>query len=59
MKDDKKIVCPECGNDIELEEGRDYVVGDIIECSVCGSELEVVSLGDDGSIEIEVIEEEK
>jgi lysine biosynthesis protein LysW len=59
MGNQKTIVCPECGNDIKLEEGRDYVVGDIIECEVCGSELEVVSIDDNGSIEIEVIEEEK
>jgi lysine biosynthesis protein LysW len=52
-----KIICPECGNEVELEEGRAYEVGDIIECPYCGSELEVVA--NENGIEIELIEEEK
>jgi len=61
MEDNKKVsdkvICPECGNEVELEEGRVYEVGDIIECPFCGSELEVVAT--DNGIEIELIEEEK
>lgn len=55
---EKKIVCPECKNEVELEDGREYVVGDIIECPFCGSELEVVSVAD-GKVEVVVVEEEK
>jgi len=60
MKDNKKetkVICPECGNEVELEVSRVYEVGDIIECPFCGSELEVVANED--SLEIELIEEEK
>jgi lysine biosynthesis protein LysW len=52
------ITCPECENEIQLEEGREYKVGDIIECPYCGFELEVVNVKD-GELEVEVIEEEK
>lgn len=52
---EKKVVCPECQNDVELEE-KDYVVGDIIECPFCGSELEVE---DAETLKVSVIEEEK
>ncbi|MCB0730178.1 MAG: lysine biosynthesis protein LysW [Ignavibacteriae bacterium] len=34
--------CPICGNDIPFEEGT--VKGELIECSDCGSELEVISV---------------
>lgn len=56
--ENKTVVCPECMNDIELEAGRKYVVGDIIECPFCGSEVEVVSVAD-GKLEVVVVEEEK
>lgn len=51
-------MCPECQNDVELED-KEYIVGDIIECPFCGSELEVVEIKEDGSLATEVIEEEK
>jgi len=34
--------CPVCGAQVELKEGT--VVGELIECPDCGTELEVVSL---------------
>lgn len=55
----QKITCPECGNEVELEAGRDYEVGDVIECPYCGSEMEVVAVNDEGVVEVELIEEEK
>lgn len=55
----KKVTCKDCQNEIELEEDRDYQVGDIVECEYCGSELEVVEVKDDGEIVVEVVEEEK
>lgn len=42
MRDDKRIVCPDCGVEILLKRGTE--VGDILECSECGTEVEVVSL---------------
>ena len=54
-----KAICLECGNEIELEEGRVYEVGDVIECSICGSEMEVVELKADGTLVLRLIEMEK
>lgn len=56
--DNTTINCPECENVITLE-AREYVVGDIIECTFCGTELEVVSKDVAGKLEVEIIEEEK
>jgi alpha-aminoadipate carrier protein LysW len=38
----KKIECPECGSDVNLSDG--VVENEILECTTCGVELEVVSL---------------
>lgn len=54
---EKKLQCPECKNQIELE--KEYKVGDVIECPFCGIELEVMKVKDDGELEVEIIEEEK
>jgi len=40
--DEKKIICPDCGAEIAAEDGM--MVGDILECSECGTEVEVLSL---------------
>lgn len=34
--------CPVCGAQIELEKGT--VMGELLECQDCGTELEIVSL---------------
>lgn len=54
----KTIACLECANEINLED-RDYKIGDIIECSFCGTELEVIEIKDDGCLVLDIIEEEK
>ena len=54
----KVIKCLECANDIELEK-KDYRIGDVIECTFCGTELEVVEIKEDGSLVLDIIEEEK
>lgn len=54
----KIFKCLECANDIELED-RDYKVGEVIECPFCGSELEVIEIKADGSLVLDIIEEEK
>ncbi|MBN2015526.1 sulfonate ABC transporter [Candidatus Dojkabacteria bacterium] len=53
----KKLNCPECKNNIELE--KEYSEGDVVECPFCGIELEVVGKNEDGSLRVEIIEEEK
>lgn len=52
------IVCPECKNELALEE-KEYQVGDIIECTFCGSELEVSDVKADGAVVVVLVEEEK
>ena len=37
-----KIICPDCGAEIKMIEGM--MVGDILECSECGTEVEIISL---------------
>lgn len=38
----EKVICPDCKAEIILTEG--VMVGDIVECSVCGTEVEILSL---------------
>ena len=38
----EKVICPDCQLEIELNEG--VMVGDIIECPQCGTEVEILSL---------------
>ena len=38
----KKVKCPDCGAKIKIE--NKVEVGDILECSECGTEVEVLSL---------------
>jgi alpha-aminoadipate/glutamate carrier protein LysW len=35
------VVCPECDNPLDLEDGLDE--GETLQCEECGAELEVVS----------------
>lgn len=53
-----KIECIECMNELALEAGREYEVGDIIECPHCGSELEVSAVSEN-SVDVILVEEEK
>lgn len=53
----KSLKCPECKNDITLE--KEYTAGDVIECPFCGIELEVLKVNGDGTLDVEIIEEEK
>ena len=38
----EKIICPDCKTEIKLIEST--MVGDIIECGECGTEVEILSL---------------
>ena len=37
-----KIICPDCGEEIKQTEGM--MIGDIVECDECGTEVEVLSI---------------
>ena len=36
-----KIICPDCKAEIEVKKGIE--VGDILECTKCGTEVEILS----------------
>ena len=38
----KQVECPECSADVVLED--DVIQGEIVQCSECGVELEVITL---------------
>lgn len=40
--EETKVICPDCKTEISKPEKM--VVGDILECSTCGTEVEVLSL---------------
>jgi alpha-aminoadipate/glutamate carrier protein LysW len=40
--EDTKIICPDCKSEISRIENM--VIGDILECPVCGTEVEILSL---------------
>lgn len=53
----QEYTCAECKNEasIDTENG----VGDVVECTFCGIEYEILSHDDDGNYELSIIEEEK
>ena len=42
MTETNKILCPDCSSEINAIEGM--VIGDILECGECGTEVEVLSI---------------
>ena len=52
--EDNKIECPECGEEIKLNDKPE--MGDISVCDGCGVEMEVVNTD---PIEVEAVVEEK
>ena len=55
--ENKKFVCVECQNEVEVESGLE--VGDVVECDYCGLEYEVLEVLDNGEYKLVVVEEEK
>ena len=50
----EKVICPDC--QAEIISNNPMVVGDILECSECGTEVEVLSLN---PLKYQVLIEEK
>jgi alpha-aminoadipate carrier protein LysW len=42
MTETNKIICPDCEAEIKQTEGM--MVGDILECEECGTEVEILSI---------------
>lgn len=52
-----KVECPSCYIEIELDEGT--IEGEVIPCSDCGVDLEIIKIdGDSGIVEIAELTEE-
>ena len=49
------VTCPECENDLDIEEDE-VEEGEIVSCSECGSDFEVITLN---PIELKPVEEEE
>jgi len=41
-KDKAKIICPDCG--AEIVRSENLSMGDVLECGVCGTEVEILAL---------------
>ena len=56
-----QLICPECKNEVDLDQYSDLEEDDIVECDVCGINLLVTYIDDEngGDIEAEVVEEGK
>lgn len=54
-----KPICPECKNEITIDNPSDVSAGTIVECETCGITLEVSSIDENGKIEFEIIDEGK
>jgi lysine biosynthesis protein LysW len=50
----EKVICPDC--QAEIKSGDKMIVGDILECNECGTEVEVLSLN---PLKYQVLIEEK
>ena len=49
------VICPECENDLDIEEDE-VDEGEIVSCSECGSDFEVITLN---PIELKPVEDEE
>jgi len=54
-----KSVCPECKNDIDLSKYPNLVSGMVVECNHCGMTLAINSIGADGTVATEIVDEGK
>jgi len=56
---DMKPICPECKNEIMINNPSDVSEGTIIECNTCGITLEVSNIDENGKMRFEIIDEGK
>ncbi len=49
------VLCPECDTDLDIEED-DMEEGDVVSCSECGSDFEVVTIN---PLELNKVDEEE
>ncbi|MEI6346091.1 MAG: hypothetical protein WCO79_02570 [bacterium] len=51
--------CPECKNEVDLSAFPNIVAGHVVECNVCGISLLVLSVDEDGKVDVEIADEGK
>lgn len=54
-----QLICPECKNEVDLSNYPDLSEDDVVECDICGINLLVQLIDNDGVVEVEVVEEGK
>ncbi|MFA5211010.1 MAG: hypothetical protein WC414_00715 [Patescibacteria group bacterium] len=54
-----KLICPECKNEINLENYPNLTENQVIECDICGITLLVTKITEDGNVETEIVDEGK
>ena len=54
----KTVSCPDCRNAIKLD-SREYKVGDLVDCPICGAVVEVVEVKPAGEVVVNIVEQEK
>jgi alpha-aminoadipate carrier protein LysW len=57
MRNMPRGTCPECDSEVQVDEDVDK--GDTVECSDCGTQLEVVGLGPPVELDVATEEEEE
>lgn len=53
-----RLICPECKNEVDLSRYPNLVVGNVIECDICGISLMVTVIEGDG-VQAEIVDEGK
>jgi alpha-aminoadipate carrier protein LysW len=53
--EESMVACPECENDLDIEEDE-VDEGEIVSCSECGSDFEIITIN---PIELKPVEEEE
>jgi DNA-directed RNA polymerase subunit RPC12/RpoP len=54
-----KLICPECKNEVNLENYPNLAVDQVIECDICGITLLVTKIAESGEVETEIVDEGK
>jgi hypothetical protein len=55
----KKLICPECKNEVDLSRYPNLAVGMIVECNHCGMTLSVKEIAQNGEVKTEIVDEGK
>lgn len=54
-----KLICPECKNEVNLARYPKLAESQIVECNYCGITLQVTTIGKDGTVLADIVDEAK